>query len=172
MTFAETLKEGGQTIRRHVVAALRDDKVTMRGELLVTRPGMANVEEDEVRATGVMAALAPLHTLFPSVKLTLERSLLSVDIKFFCYEATPGSKDFQGELCRILEDAIAMIDAAGFEARLNARGEWKRLDQVESFCCMNRGRQVSCKATGEEKRSFLFKGVRESASNTVEGVRE
>ena len=82
MTFAETLKEGGQALRRHVVAALRDDKVTMRGELLVTRPGMENVEEDEVRATGVMAALAPLHTLFPGVKLTLERSLLSVILYF------------------------------------------------------------------------------------------
>ena len=170
MTFAETLKEGGQVLRRHVVAALRDDKVTLRGELLVTRPGMANVEEDEVRATGVMAALAPLHTLFPGVKLTLERSLLSADIKFFCYEATPGSQDFQGELCRILEDAVAMIGEAGFETRLNARGEWKRLDRVETFCCMNRGRTVFCKATGDEKRSFPLKGMRESASNAVEGL--
>ncbi len=170
MTFAETLKEGGQALRRHVVAALRDDKVTLRGEILVTRPGMENVEEDEVRATGVMAALAPLHTLFPGVKLTLERSLLSVDIKFFCYETTPGSQDFQGELCRILEDAAAMIGAAGFEMRIDARGDWKRLVRVEAFRCMNKGRHVSCKAVGDEKRSFLLRDVRESASKAVEGL--
>ena len=169
MPFAETFREGGKTIRRHVAAARRDDRVTMRGELLITRPGMANVEEDEVRATGVMAALAPIHALLPGVKLTLERSLLSVDVKFFCYEAS-GSPDLPNELCRILEDAIAMLEAAGFEARLNARGEWKRLDRIESFCCMNKGRQVSCKATGDETRRFLFKAIRESASDAVEGL--
>ena len=118
----------------------------------------------------MMAALAPLHTLFPGVKLTLERSLLSADIKFFCYEATPGSQDFQGELCRILEDAVAMIGEAGFEMRLNARGEWKRLDCVEAFCCMNKGRKVSCKAVSEEERRVLFKSARESALNAIEGL--
>ena len=170
MTFAETVKAGGRVIRRQVAAAHRDDRVTLRGELLVTRPGMTDVMEDEVRATGALAALAPLETLFPGLKLTMERGLLSVDLRFFCYETTPGSSDFQSEFCRVLEDAVSMIEAAGFEARLNARGERKRLDRIESFCCMNKGKQVSCKPTGEETRKFPFKDLRQSASEVLESL--
>ncbi|MBQ8697848.1 MAG: hypothetical protein IJ521_02470 [Schwartzia sp.] len=168
MTFAETFKEGGRIIRHHVAAALRDDKVTLRGEIFVTRPGITDVGENEVRATGVLAALAPLQTLFPGTKLTLEQSLLSIDIKFFCYEATPDSSNFQSALCHILEDAVSMIEMAGFETRLNARGEWERLNRVETFCCINKGKQVSCKATNDERRNFPFKTIRESASNAIE----
>ena len=169
MTLAEKIKEGGRLLQRQVASALRDDQVTLRGELLVTRPGMADVSEDEVRGTGVLAALAPLASVLPGTKITAERSLLSVDLRFFCYEATPDSPNFQIELCRILEDAISMIEQAGFGARLSARGEWMRLDRVETFCCMNKGRQVSCKAVNEEARSCAFKSVRESASNAIEG---
>ena len=168
MTFAETVREGGRRIRHQFAAALRDDKVTLRGEMSITRPGMTDVSENEVCATGVLAALAPLQTLFPGTKLTLERSLLSINIKFFCYEATPGSSDFQSELCRTLEDAVSMMETAGFETRLNARGEWKRLNRIETFCCINKGKQVSCKATHDERRSFPFKNIRESASNAIE----
>ncbi|MBR1553280.1 MAG: hypothetical protein IJ631_04630 [Schwartzia sp.] len=170
MTFAETVKEGGRMIRRQITAALRDDSVTLRGELLVTRPGMTDVAEEEVRATGVLAALAPLQSVLPGTKITAERTLLSVDVRFFCYDTAPDSPDFQIELCRILEDAVAVLENADMEVRLNARGEWKRLDRVESFCCMNKGRTVSCKAVGEEERRCLFKGARESASNAIEGM--
>ncbi len=170
MTFAETIKEGGRRLQRQVASALRDDSVTMRGELLVMRPGMTNVSEDEVHATGVMAALAPLRSVLPGIRISAERSLLSVDVKFFCYEAAPDSRDFQGELCRILEDAISMLEVCGMEARLSVRGEWKHLERVETFCCMNKGRQVSCKKVSDETRSFIFKGMRESASNAVEGI--
>lgn len=170
MTLAETVKEGGRMLRRQVAAALRDDRVTLRGELLVTRPGMTDVSEEEVRATGVMAALAPLHSVLSGTEITAERTLLSVDVRFFCYEAVPDSQDFQMELCRILEDAISMLEASGMEVRLNARGEWKRLDRVEAFCCMNKGRKVSCKAVNEEERRFAFKNMRESASNAIDGL--
>ena len=170
MTLTETVKEGGRLIRRQITAALRDDSVTLRGELLVTRPGMTDVSEEEVRATGVLAALAPLQSLLPGTKITAERTLLSVDVRFFCYDTVPESRDFQIELCRILEDAVAMLEDGNMEVRLNARGEWKRLDCVEAFCCMNKGRKVSCKAVGEEERRFLFKGARESASNALEGL--
>ena len=170
MTLTEKIKEGGRLLRREVSSALRDNRVTMRGELLVTRPGMMDVSEEEVRGTGVLAALAPLPSVLPGTKIAAERSLLSVDMRFFCYEATPDSPDFQSELCRILEDAISIIEQAGFEARLSARGEWTYLDRVETFCCMNKGRTVSCKAVSEEARSFIFKGVRESASKAIEGL--
>ncbi len=170
MTLTETVKEGGRMIRQQLAAALRDDSVTLRGELLVTRSGMTDVTEEEVRATGVMAALAPLKSILPETKITMERTLLSVDVRFFCYDTVPDSRDFQMELCRILEDAVAMLESANMEVRLNARGEWKRLDRVEAFCCMNKGRNVSCKAVSEEERSFLFKTARESASNAIEGL--
>ena len=170
MTLTETVKQGGRMIRRQIMAALRDDSVTLRGELLVTRSGMTDVTEEEVRATGVLAALAPLRSILPGTKITAERTLLSVDVRFFCYDTVPDSRDFQIELCRILEDAIAMLESANMEVRLNARGEWKRLDCVEAFCCMNKGRKVSCKAVGEEERRFLFKSARESASNAIEGL--
>ncbi len=169
MTFSETIREGGQRLRRQVAAALRDDRITMRGEILVTRPGMTDVSEEEVRASGVMAALAPLGTLFPGLKLTADRSLLSVDIRFFCYDTLPGSADIPNELCRILEDAAAMLETAGFECRIDARGEWKHLDRRTTFCCMNKGKQVSCRETGGEDRRFLFRDIRESASNAIEG---
>ena len=170
MTLEETVKEGGRMIRRQVMAALRDDSVTLRGELLVTRPGMTDVAEEDVRAAGVLAALAPLQSILPGTKITVQRTLLSVDVCFFCYDTVPDSQDFQIELCRILEDAVAMLETANMEVRVNARGEWKRLDRVEAFCCMNKGRKVSCKAVGEEERRCLFKGVRESASNAIEGL--
>lgn len=169
-TVTETVREGGKLLRRQLAAALRDDRVTLRGELLVTRPGMTDVTEEEVRATGVLAALAPLQSILPGTKITVERTLLSVDVRFFCYDTVPDSKAFRDELCRILEDAIAMLETGNMEVRLNARGEWKRLDCVETFCCMNKGRTVSCKAVGEEGRSFLFKDARESASNAIEGM--
>ncbi len=168
MTLAETVKAGGRMIRRQVAAALRDDQVTLRGELLITRPGMTDVSEEEVRATGVMEALAPLKSVLPDTKITMERTLLSVDLRFFCYNAAPDSPDFQTELCGILESAISRLEASGMEARLNTRGEWKRLDRVEAFCCMNKGRTVSCRAVSEEERRFAFKSVRESASNAIE----
>ena len=170
MTLAETVKEGGRILRRQVAAALRDDRVTLRGELLVTRPGMTDVSEEEVRAAGVMAALAPLQSVLSGTKITMERTLLSVDLRFFCYEAVPDSPDFQMELCRILEDAVSMLETSGMEVRLNARGEWKHLDRVEAFCCMNKGRRVSCKAVSEEERRFAFKDMRESVSSAIEGL--
>lgn len=170
MTLMETVQAGGRMIRRQVAAALRDDRVTLRGEILVTRSGMTDVSEEEVRATGVMEALAPLRSLLPETKITAERTLLSVDVRFFCYNAVPHSPDFQTELCRILESAIAMLEASGLEARLNTRGEWNRLDRVETFCCMNKGSMVSCRAVSEEERRFAFKNMRESASNAIEGL--
>ncbi|MBR1553484.1 MAG: hypothetical protein IJ631_05680 [Schwartzia sp.] len=170
MTLTEKIKEGARLLQRQAASALRDDQVTLRGELLVTRPGMADVSEEEVRGTGVLAALAPLRSVLPGTKITAERSMLSVDVRFFCYEAAPDSPDFQAELCRTLENAIARIEQAGFEARLNARGEWKRLDRVETFCCMNKGHEVSCKAVNEAERTFAFKNVRESASNALDGL--
>ncbi len=171
MTFSKKLREGGQFLRRQVAAALSDDQITMSGEILVTRPGMKSVEEDEVRATGVMAALAPLMKIFPGTKLTIEKSLLSVDIRFFCFETAADSSDMKDDLCQVLEEAVAMIDDAGFEARLNARGERKYMDRKVTFCCMNKGRIVSCRETSGEERDFFFKDIRQSASNAMENLR-
>ena len=170
MTLTETVKEGGKMLRRQLAAALRDDRVTLRGELLVTRPGMTDVAEEEVRAAGVLAALAPLQSVLPGMKITMERTLLSVEVRFFCYDTVPASQYFQDELCRIMENAIARLETGNLETRLNARGEWKRLNSVETFCCMNKGRTVSCKAVGAEERRFLFKSARESASNAIDGM--
>ena len=157
-------------MRERVAAALRDDRVTMSGELIVTRPGMTRVTEDEVRETGALVALAPLSAMFPAIDMRIEDSVLSADIRFFLYEAAVTAPDFYETLCRILEDALAILAERGMEARLSVRGERQRLGRTEGFRFLNKGKSVSCKRDEGRTHDFLFRELRETASERLAGI--
>ena len=164
------LAEGGALLRGRVAATLRDDRVTMSGELIVTRQGMTQVTEDEVRSAGALVALAPLSAMFPTLDMRLEGGILSADIRFFLYEAPVTEPGFYETLCRVLEDAVASLASKGMEVRLSVRGERQLLGRTESFHCLNKGGSVSYKIVeGRESRCF-FRELRETASEKLAGV--
>ncbi|MBQ9377862.1 MAG: hypothetical protein IJU05_08700 [Schwartzia sp.] len=166
----EWLAEGGALLRGRVAATLRDESVTMSGELIVTRPGMTRVTEEEVRGSGALVALAPLSAMFPTLDMRLEGGILSTDIRFFLYEAPVTEPGLYETLCRLSEDALAALASKGLEARLSVRGERRHFNRVESFHCLNKGGSVSCKITEDRERRFFFRELREGASEKLAGI--
>lgn len=132
-------------LKQRVKFAFSHATLTMRGELIVTKSGMANMSREEFDGLELHQLLTKLKKTVPGSKITIQEGVCDVTVSIFAYQAAVSEQVFD-ELQDIFEDIAAAVhgdDEADRQLRLDVTGKVSSSDGHRQVRFLNNGEHVA-----------------------------
>lgn len=146
--MAEKLAALRARVREQLKKIWRHETLTLRGEIIIARSGMARIAREDFEQLGLEADLAQLKRELPGAKVTLRYGVCDATVRLFAYQ-TAVTEDVFDRMREILTHIAAQVygGASGLSLRLDVLGEWRSLHGRQQVRFLNKGAQVAYRLT-------------------------
>ena len=146
--MAEKLAALRARAREQLKKIWKHETLTLRGEIIITRSGMAGIARGDFEQLGLEADIARLKRELPGAKVTVQYGVCDATVRLFAYQ-TAVTEGVFNRMRDILTHIAAQVygGATGLSLRLDVLGECRSLRGRQQVRFLNKDAQVAYRLT-------------------------
>ena len=155
-------------LQQKLAAVVAGSRLTLAGEVVVMRDGMAPMDAETVTALGLTDVLEGMRDICPDMQVRVANGLSDVTLKLFVCDGMVDAAAFYEHTRALLEACAERVCAEEeMSVRINVTGTLQHLGESEEFRFLNKRDIVSYKVTERDKGFVFLGGMREKITNKI-----